>query len=106
LIDRPGGFDDANIAGLLKVLPALALVSEIRLKNRLARTMLEIYVGSHAGEPFWPAPRARKRDDGPRRDLRNFTRISDNWPRDYLIDLLNDCTSIMPDHHGAGSSSE
>ena len=48
--DRPGGFDDAHIAGLVKLLPVLALVSEIRIKNRLARTLLETYVGSHAGE--------------------------------------------------------
>ena len=37
--DRPGGFNDAHNAGLLKLLPALALVSEIRVKNRLARTL-------------------------------------------------------------------
>jgi adenylate cyclase len=48
--DRPGGFDDAQIAALLKLLPVLALVSEIRVKNRLARTLLETYVGTHAGE--------------------------------------------------------
>jgi len=48
--DRRGGFDPAHIAGLLKLLPALALVSEIRVKNRLARTLLETYVGSHASE--------------------------------------------------------
>src|ERR1700676_5181171 len=48
--DRPGGFDDAHIASLQKLLPILALVSEIRVKNRLARTLLETYVGSHAGE--------------------------------------------------------
>jgi len=47
---RPGGFDEAHIAFLLKLLPVLALVSEIRIKNRLARTLLETYVGSHAGE--------------------------------------------------------
>lgn len=29
---------------------ALALISEIRIKNRLARTLLETYVGSHAGQ--------------------------------------------------------
>ena len=34
--DRPGGFDDAHIAALSKLLPVLALVSEIRMKNRLA----------------------------------------------------------------------
>ena len=48
--DRPGGFEDAHIGGLLNLLPILALVSEIRVKNRLARTLLETYVGSHAGE--------------------------------------------------------
>jgi len=36
LCDRPpGGFDDAHLA-LSKLLPVLALVSEIRVKNRLA----------------------------------------------------------------------
>src|SRR5882724_9597926 len=59
--DRPGGFDDAHIAGLLKLLPILALVSEIRIKNRLARTLLETYVGScrraHSGRRH----QARKR---------------------------------------------
>ena len=55
--DRPGGFDDAHIAALSKLLPVLALVSEIRMKNRLARTLLETYVGTHAGELIlWPAP--------------------------------------------------
>src|SRR6516162_2503307 len=48
--DRSGGFDDAHISGLLELLPILALVSEIRMKNRLARTLLETCVGPHAGE--------------------------------------------------------
>src|SRR5690349_15201412 len=47
--DRAGGFDAVHIAALQRVLPVLALVSEIRIKNRLARTLLETYVGSHAG---------------------------------------------------------
>jgi adenylate cyclase len=53
--DRPEGFDDAHIAGLLKLLPALALVIEIRVKNRLARTLIETCVGMPANS-FWPAP--------------------------------------------------
>jgi len=36
--DRPGGFDDAQIAGLSKLLPVLALVSEIRIKRRTIAT--------------------------------------------------------------------
>ena len=92
--DQPGGFDDAQIAGLLNVLPVLALVSEIRIKNRLARTLLETYVGSHAGELILAG--ATRRGTGTTVsaaimicDLRDFTRISDNWPRDDVIDLLN-----------------
>src|ERR1700751_1041726 len=93
--DRPGGFDDGHIAGLLKLLPVLALVSEIRMKNRLARTLLETYVGSHAGELILAGATRRGSGTTVRAaimicDLRDFTRISDNWPRDDVIDLLND----------------
>src|SRR6201987_2518585 len=93
--DRPGGFDDAHIASLLKLLPILALVSEIRMKNRLARTLLETYVGSHAGELILAGATRRGSGTTVRAaimicDLRDVTRISDNWPRDDVIDLLND----------------
>jgi adenylate cyclase len=93
--DRPGGFDDAHLAGLKKLLPVLALVSEMRVKNRLARTLLETYVGSHAGELILAGATGRGSGTTVRAatmicDLRDFTRISDNWPRDDVIDLLND----------------
>ncbi|MBV8699794.1 MAG: adenylate/guanylate cyclase domain-containing protein [Bradyrhizobium sp.] len=93
--DLPGGFDDAHIAGLLRLLPVLALVSEIRIKNRLARTLLETYVGSHAGELILAGATRRGSGTTVRAaimicDLRDFTRISDNWPRDDVIELLND----------------
>jgi adenylate cyclase len=93
--DQPGGFTDTHIAGLLKLLPVLSLVSEIRMKNRLARTLLETYVGSHAGELILAGATTRGSGTTVRAaimicDLRDFTRISDNWPRDDVIDLLND----------------
>src|SRR5580692_5628099 len=92
--DRRGGFDADHIAGLLKLLPALALVSEIRVKNRLARTLLETYVGAHASELILAGATRRGSGTTVRAaimicDLRDFTRISDNWPRDDVIDLLN-----------------
>jgi adenylate cyclase len=97
---RPGGFEDVHIARLLKLLPVLALVSEIRMKNRLARTLLETYVGSHAGELILAG--ATRRGSGTTVhaaimicDLRDFTRISDNWPRDDVIHLLNDYFDAM-----------
>jgi adenylate cyclase len=92
--DRPGGFDDVHIAELSKLLPVLALVSEIRVKNRLARTLLETYVGSHAGELILAGATRRGSGTTVRAaimicDLRDFTKISDSWPRDDVIDLLN-----------------
>jgi len=72
----------------------LALVSEIRVKNRLARTLLETYVGSHAGELILAGATRRGSGTTVRAaimicDLRDFTKISDSWPRDDVIDLLN-----------------
>jgi len=98
--DRPGGFDDSHIAALKRLLPVLALVSEIRIKNRLARTLLETYVGSHASELILAGATRRGTGTTVRAaimicDLRDFTRISDNWPRDDVIDLLNDYFDAM-----------
>ena len=98
--DRPGGFDEAHIAGLKGLLPILALVSEIRMKNRLARTLLETYVGTHAGELILAGATRRGSGTTVRAailicDLRDFTRISDSWPRDDVIGLLNDYFDAM-----------
>ncbi|MBR1125958.1 adenylate/guanylate cyclase domain-containing protein [Bradyrhizobium lablabi] len=106
--DRPGGFDEAHIAFLQKLLPVLALVSEIRMKNRLARTLLETYVGPHAGELILAGATRRGTGTTVRAaimicDLRDFTRISDNWPRDDVIELLNgyfDAMSEPIERHG------
>ena len=92
--DRTAGFDDAHIASFKKLLPILSLVSEIRVKNRLARTLLETYVGAHAGELILAGATRRGTGTTVRAaimicDLRDFTHISDNWPRDDVIDLLN-----------------
>jgi len=92
--DQSGGFDEAHIATLSGLLPVLALVSEIRMKNRLARTLLETYVGSHASELILAGATRRGSGTTVRAaimicDLRDFTAISDNWPRDDVIDLLN-----------------
>ena len=92
--DLAGGFSDEHIAFLKDLLPALALVSEIRLKNRLARTLLETYVGPHASEQILAG--ATTRGSGVTVgaaimicDLRDFTKLSDIWPRDDVIELLN-----------------
>jgi adenylate cyclase len=92
--DAAGGFDDDHVAVLAEILPVLALVSEIRLKNQLARTLLETYVGPHASEKILDG--ATTRGSGATVDaaiiicdLRNFTALSNLRPRDEVIDILN-----------------
>lgn len=106
--DRPGGFSNEHIAFLQDLLPALTLVTEIRLKNILARTMLETYVGPHASGQILAG--ATTRGSGATVgaailicDLRDFTTISDQWPRDDVIELLNgyfDAMSEPIEKHG------
>ena len=92
--DRPGGFTEADLCRLARLLPALALVVEVRFKNELARRLLDTYVGPHAGEQILNG--ATTRGSGHTitavvaiYDLRGFTIISDRWPRDDVIELLN-----------------
>ncbi|UHS64027.1 adenylate/guanylate cyclase domain-containing protein [Agrobacterium vaccinii] len=100
--DRPGGFNDAEIELLRTLVPAISLVSEIRLKNRIARTLLETYVGPHASQAILDG--ATTRGSGTTVgaailicDLRDFTHISDLWPRDDVIELLNAYFDAMSD---------
>ena len=93
--DAPAGFSDSDIALLEDLLPAFNLVTEIRLRNRLARTFLETYVGRHASEQILAG--ATRRGSGVTvsaaiviYDLRGFTSISEHWPRDDVIAMLND----------------
>ncbi|AYG68853.1 MULTISPECIES: adenylate/guanylate cyclase domain-containing protein [unclassified Rhizobium] len=92
--DMPGGFTEAHITVLRDLLPALTMVTEIRLKNIMARTLLRTYVGPHASEQILAG--ATTRGSGATVgaailicDLRDFTTISDMWPRDDVIELLN-----------------
>jgi adenylate cyclase len=106
--DGEDGFGDEGYALLRDIVPVLALVSEIRLKNRFARTLLETYVGPHASAEILAG--AITRGSGATVgaaimicDLRDFTRISENWPRDDVIDLLNgyfDAMSEPIEKHG------
>src|ERR1700741_3002857 len=47
---QPGGFTDAQIAGIEAIITPLARVTEIRALRRMASTLLDTYVGHDAGE--------------------------------------------------------
>ncbi|MDI7861600.1 adenylate/guanylate cyclase domain-containing protein [Rhizobiaceae bacterium n13] len=92
--DRASGFSDGEIALIREVLPLFSLVSEIRIKNQLARTLLQTYVGPHASEQILDG--ATTRGSGVSLnaaimicDLRGFTRLSDRRSRDDVISILN-----------------
>jgi len=100
--DAPGGFTEQHLAFLRDLLPALTMVTEIRLKNIMARTLLRTYVGPHASEKILAG--ATTRGSGTTVgaailicDLRDFTTISDMWPRDDVIELLNGYFDAMVD---------
>jgi adenylate cyclase len=100
--DQAGGFTDEQMTFLRDLVPLFTLVAEIRLRNRLARTFLETYVGPHASEQILAG--ATRRGSGVTLsaviviyDLRGFTAISEHWPRDDVIAMLNDYFDAVSD---------
>jgi adenylate cyclase len=98
----PEGFTDAHIAVLRGLVPLLAVVSEVRIKNALARTLLQTYVGPHASEEILAG--ATTRGSGVTLsaavvifDIRGFTAITNAWPRDDVIGLLNSYFDAIAD---------
>lgn len=100
LTDRPGGFTDAEIAGLADVTEMLTVIVETQTHRRIVRILMDTYVGHRTGERVLSG--AVKRGDGETIraviwycDLRGFTTLSDALPRDSLLELLNQYFEIM-----------
>lgn len=100
--NRKGGFKDSEIALIREVLPLFSLVTEIRVKDQLARTLLQTYVGPHASEQILDG--ATTRGSGVTVnaavmmcDLRNFTQLADRRHRDEVIDILNAYFDLIAD---------
>jgi adenylate cyclase len=106
---QPGGFTDAQIAGLKAIIAPLARVAEIRAWRRNASTLLDTYVGHDAGERILAGQIHRGDIEEIHAaiwlsDMRGFTALSDRQPPRVLIDLLNryfDCQVPVILEHGA-----
>jgi adenylate cyclase len=105
---QPGGFSEAQIAGLATVIAPLARVTEIRALRRTATNLLDVYVGRQAGERVLEG-RIRRGDVEEIHaaiwlsDMRGFTALADSMPPRELIDLLNryfDCQVPAIIEHG------
>jgi adenylate cyclase len=93
--DRPGGFNDADIAQIQAILPVLAVVIEARSMHRLAGTLLNIYLGRTAGQRILDGDIRRAQGEHMNAvilasDMRGFTSLSDRLPGEELIALLDD----------------
>jgi adenylate cyclase len=105
---HPGGFTDAQIAVLESVVAPLARVAENRTLQRTATTLLDTYVGNHAGARIL-AGQIRRGDTTTINaaiwlsDMRGFTSRADHLPPPTLVDLLNryfDCQVPAIQRHG------
>ncbi len=91
---QPGGFTDAQIAALEAILTPLARVTEIRALRREAATLLDTYVGHHAGARILEGQIRRGHVEAIHAaiwlsDMRGFTAAADRLPMEMLIELLN-----------------
>ena len=106
---EPGGFTDAQIAGIEAIITPLARVAEVLALRRMASTLLDTYVGHDAGERIL-AGHIRRGDIEEIHaaiwlsDMRGFTALADSLPPRVMIDLLNryfDCQVPVILYQGA-----
>jgi len=92
---RPGGFSDADLAALRRVLPPFTRVAEIYANIRKARNILDAYLGPSAGEKVLAGQMRRGIGDEIRAviwfcDLRDSTPLADSMSREAFLQLLNE----------------
>lgn len=92
---RPGGFLDAELAALRRLLPPFTRVAEIYANMRKAQNILDAYLGPNAGAKVLAGQ--IKRGDGQDIDaviwfcdLRDSTLLADSMSRHEFLRLLND----------------
>lgn len=98
--DRPGGFDAGELERIYGALPALGKVVESHAMQRLARTLLETYLGRHTGARVLKG--LVKRGDGEEIyaviwfcDLRDSVGLADSMERRDFVGVLNDFFDCM-----------
>jgi adenylate cyclase len=105
---RPGGFRDADLAALRRLVPLLALAIKCVSLTRIARTLVEVYLGHDAGERVLGGRISRGVAERINAviwysDLRGYTTITDTAPPDAIIPLLNDyAAAVIAAVRGAG----
>jgi adenylate cyclase len=91
---RDSGFTDEELTLFTDMIPAVASNLEIQSLRRMARTLLDTYVGRQSGGRVLAGQIRRGMGETIRAviwlsDLRGFTSLSESLTRDELIELLN-----------------
>ena len=96
----PGGFHDTDLVALRRLVPLLALAIKGVSLTRIARTLVEVYLGHDAGERVLSGRISRGVADRMNAviwfsDLRGYTKITDTAPPEEIIPLLNDYSAAV-----------
>ena len=96
----PDGFREADLVALRRLVPLLALGVKCVSLARIARTLVEVYLGHDAGERVLSGRISRGVAERINAviwfsDLRGYTKITDTAPPDEIIPLLNDYAAAV-----------
>jgi adenylate cyclase len=94
MVDRPGGFDENDMALLRSTLPGLSLAVKSHAGHAIASALLRTYLGEETGGRVHAGAIERGSVEGIHAvlwyaDIRGFTTMSDSLPGPVIIDLLN-----------------
>lgn len=105
---RRGGFRDADIEALRRLVPMLGLAIKSASLARVAQSLVEAYLGRDAGRRVLQGHMSRGVVEKINAvlwfsDMRNYTAISENMASDRLIPLLDDyAEAVISAVHGSG----
>jgi adenylate cyclase len=106
--DAPGGFTDWQAAALRRLTPSLALAIKSATLGRIAKTLVETYLGRDPGRRVLKGSITRGISASIEAvlwfsDLHDYTRICDHAQPDEIIPFLNDyAETVISAIHGEG----
>lgn len=100
--DRAGGFDEADLADIERLVDGIGPLAEIYIHRGIADTVVNTYLGRQVGERILKG--AIRRGDGEERqvvlwfsDLRDFTSLNERLPASELLELVNNYLQLVGD---------
>ena len=108
LTTRPGGFSDADLAALRRLVPLLGLAIKSTSLARVATSLVETYLGRDAGRRVLAGRISRGAVEKIHAvlwfsDIRDYTALSEDMASDQLIPLLDDyAEAVISAVYGAG----